>query len=171
LPGPFTKTARGATKPLVKVNCAALPSSLIESELFGHLKGAFTGALADRIGRFELADGGTLFLDEIGELDLDLQAKLLHVLQDGEFERIGGTRRIRVDVRVVAATNRDLDAAMMDGTFRADSVLPAGRLSPASAAAARPPRGHSSSGLGDHLRSSVPWAKRSWKCPRMSWSS
>jgi len=112
--------SRRATKPMVKVNCAALPASLIESELFGHVKGAFTGALADKIGRFEMADGGTLFLDEIGELDPDLQAKLLRVLQDGEFERIGATQTIRVNVRLIAATNRDLHDAMRDGLFRPD---------------------------------------------------
>ncbi len=109
-----------AAKPMVKVNCAALPASLIESELFGHVKGAFTGALADKVGRFEMADGGTLFLDEIGELDPDLQAKLLRVLQDGEFERIGATRTVRVNVRLIAATNRDLHDAMRDGLFRPD---------------------------------------------------
>ncbi len=104
----------------VKVNCAALPAGLIESELFGHEKGAFTGALARRVGRFELADGGTIFLDEMGEVPLDLQAKLLRVLQDGEFERVGSSRTIKVDVRVIAATNRDLDAAVHEGRFRAD---------------------------------------------------
>jgi PAS domain S-box-containing protein len=104
----------------VKMNCAALPAGLIESELFGHEKGAFTGALARRVGRFELADGGTIFLDEIGEVPLDLQAKLLRVLQDGEFERVGSARTIKVDVRVIAATNRDLDAAAEEGRFRAD---------------------------------------------------
>jgi PAS domain S-box-containing protein len=109
-----------ADQPLVKVNCASLPSSLIESELFGHLKGAFTGALTDRVGRFQSADGGTLLLDEIGELDLDLQSKLLRVLQEGEFERIGSNDTIRVDVRVIAATNRDLHLAMHDGDFRPD---------------------------------------------------
>lgn len=108
------------TRPLVKVNCAALPSSLIESELFGHVQGAFTGALTDKIGRFELADGGTLFLDEIGELDPDLQTKLLRVLQDGEFERIGSSQTIRVDVRLIAATNPDLHEALRDGGFRPD---------------------------------------------------
>ncbi|MEX2223991.1 MAG: sigma 54-interacting transcriptional regulator [Candidatus Rokuibacteriota bacterium] len=106
-------------KALVKVNCAAIPVGLFESELFGHEKGAFTGALARRIGRFELADGGTIFLDEIGELPLDLQAKLLRVLQEGEFERVGGAT-IRTDVRVIAATNRDLEKAMAEGRFRAD---------------------------------------------------
>jgi transcriptional regulator with GAF, ATPase, and Fis domain len=104
----------------VKLNCAALPASLIESELFGHEKGAFTGALARKAGRFELADGGTLFLDEIGELALDLQAKLLRVLQDGEFERLGGTRTQKVDVRIVAATNRSLADEAAAGRFRAD---------------------------------------------------
>lgn len=107
-------------RPLVKVNCAALPASLIESELFGHEKGAFTGALARRIGRFEVAHGGTIFLDEIGDLPLELQAKLLRVLQEGELERLGDPRTIAVDVRVIAATNRDLDVAVADGGFRAD---------------------------------------------------
>jgi transcriptional regulator with GAF, ATPase, and Fis domain len=108
------------TRPLVKVNGAALPATLIESELFGHERGAFTGASAQRIGRFELADGGTLFLDEIGELPLDLQVKLLRVLQEGEFERVGGTRTVHVDVRVIAATNRNLQQAIRAGTFRED---------------------------------------------------
>ncbi len=107
-------------RPLVKVNLAALPSSLIESELFGHVKGSFTGAVADKVGRFQLADGGTLFLDEIGELDLELQTKLLRVLQEGEFERIGSTETVRVDVRIVAATNRDLRRAMEQSAFRPD---------------------------------------------------
>ncbi len=107
-------------KILVKVNCAALPSGVIESELFGHEKGAFTGALMRRIGRFELANGGTLFLDEIGDLLPELQAKLLRVLQEGEFERLGGTQTLKVNVRVIAATNRDLKSAVEEGRFRAD---------------------------------------------------
>jgi formate hydrogenlyase transcriptional activator len=107
-------------RPMIKVNCAALPASLIESELFGHEKGAFTGAVSARLGRFEVADGATIFLDEVGELPLDLQAKLLRVLQEGEFERLGSSRTLKVDVRVVAATNRDLEAAVRAGTFRAD---------------------------------------------------
>ena len=107
-------------KILVKVNCAALPSGVIESELFGHEKGAFTGALARRVGRFELANGGTLFLDEVGDLPLELQAKLLRVLQEGEFERVGGTQTLKVNVRLVAATNRDLKSAVAEGRFRAD---------------------------------------------------
>jgi transcriptional regulator with GAF, ATPase, and Fis domain len=106
--------------PLVKVNCAALPANLIESELFGHEKGAFTGATARKIGRFELASGGTIFLDEIGDLPLELQSKLLRVLQEGELERVGGTNTIKVDVRVIAATNRELENAMVEGTFRED---------------------------------------------------
>lgn len=106
--------------PLVKINLAALPSSLIESELFGHVKGAFTGAVSDKVGRFELADGGTLFLDEIGELDPDLQTKLLRVLQEGEYERIGSGETQRVDVRIVAATNRNLHRAMEESRFRPD---------------------------------------------------
>lgn len=106
-------------RPLVKVNCAALPANLIESELFGHERGAFTGAQA-RLGRFEIADGGTLFLDEIGELPLDLQAKLLGVLQDGEFQRLGSSRTIKVDVRIIAATNRNLQNEVRKGQFRED---------------------------------------------------
>ncbi|MGZ8415250.1 MAG: sigma-54-dependent Fis family transcriptional regulator [Gemmatirosa sp.] len=105
---------------LVKVNCGAIPAGLVESELFGHEKGAFTGALQRRIGRFELADRGTLFLDEVGELPPDAQVKLLRVLQEQEFERVGGGRPIRVDVRVVAATNRDLAVEVTEGRFRAD---------------------------------------------------
>ena len=104
----------------VKVNCAALPATLIESELFGHEKGAFTGATARKLGRFELADGGTIFLDEIGELPVDLQAKLLRVLQDGEMERLGSQVTRKVNVRVIAATNRDLTAEVREGKFRAD---------------------------------------------------
>ena len=107
-------------KALVRVNCAAIPESLIESEFFGHEKGAFTGATARRDGRFAQADGGTLFLDEIGELPLDLQAKLLRVLQEGEFEPLGGTRTRKVDVRVIAATNRSLEDEISDGRFRED---------------------------------------------------
>ncbi|MGH9848638.1 MAG: sigma 54-interacting transcriptional regulator [Blastocatellia bacterium] len=107
-------------KPLVKVNCAALASTLIESELFGHEKGAFTGAISRKIGRFELANGGTIFLDEIGELPLELQAKLLRVLQEGEFERVGGSQTIKVSVRVIAATNRNLAEAVKAGSFRSD---------------------------------------------------
>ncbi|ADB38525.1 sigma-54-dependent transcriptional regulator [Spirosoma linguale] len=107
-------------KPLVKINCAALPATLIESELFGHEKGAFTGATAQKVGRFELADGGTIFLDEIGEMPLDLQAKLLRVLQEGEFERVGSTKTMKVNVRVIAATNRDLEIESAEGRFRED---------------------------------------------------
>lgn len=107
-------------RPMVKVNCAALPASLIEAELFGREKGAYTGALARQMGRFELADGSTLFLDEVGELPLELQPKLLRFLQDGSFERVGGTRTLEVKVRVIAATNRDLAAAIAEGRFRQD---------------------------------------------------
>ena len=107
-------------RPLVKVNCAALPSNLIESELFGYEKGAFTGADAAKAGRFDLADGSTLFLDEIGEIPVELQPKLLRVLQEGEFERLGGTRTIKVDVRLIAATNRNLGQQVAEGSFRSD---------------------------------------------------
>jgi PAS domain S-box-containing protein len=109
-----------AQAPLIAVNCAALPANLIESELFGHEKGAFTGAHCRKLGRFELADDGTLFLDEVGDLPLELQAKLLRVLQTGEIERVGGTKTIKVRARVIAATNRDLERAAANGSFRAD---------------------------------------------------
>ncbi len=107
-------------RPLIKINCAALPPGLMESELFGHEKGSFTGAYTKKLGRFEMANGGTIFLDEIGDLQLDLQAKLLRVLQEGEFERVGGHQTIRVDVRMIAATNRDLEDCIQEGKFRAD---------------------------------------------------
>jgi formate hydrogenlyase transcriptional activator len=113
-------SSRRKDKPLIKVNCAALPAGLVESELFGHEKGAFTGAISRRTGRFELADGGTIFLDEIGELPLDMQAKLLRVLQEGEIDRIGGKAPVEVNVRVIAATNRDLAQSVRDKTFRED---------------------------------------------------
>jgi transcriptional regulator with GAF, ATPase, and Fis domain len=107
-------------RPFVKVNCASLPGELLESELFGHEKGAFTGAYRRKPGKFEIAERGTLFLDEVGELPLALQAKLLHVLQDNEFGRVGGTETLHADVRIIAATNRPLEKAVIDGTFRED---------------------------------------------------
>jgi formate hydrogenlyase transcriptional activator len=114
------KRSKRSNRALVSVNCAAIPQSLIASELFGHEKGAFTGALQRRLGRFELAEGGTIFLDEIGELPAETQIALLRVLQDHEFERIGGNRSMRADVRVIVATNRDLSTAIRAGTFRSD---------------------------------------------------
>ena len=113
-------TSARSHRPLVRVNCAALPTNLIESELFGHEKGAFTGAISRKIGRFELADGGTIFLDEIGDLPVESQAKLLRILQEGEFERLGNPRTMKVDVRVIAATNRNLEEAVKRGNFRED---------------------------------------------------
>jgi len=113
------RSSRSAT-PMINVNCAALPSELVASELFGHEKGAFTGALQQRIGRFEAANGGTIFLDEIGELKPEIQVALLRVLQEKEFERVGGNRTHRTDVRVIAATNRDLRQEISNGRFRAD---------------------------------------------------
>src|SRR5207249_9802012 len=109
-----------AGKPFVKVNCAALSPMLLESEMFGHEKGAFTGAIARRVGRFEQAQGGTFFLDEIGDLDLDLQAKLLRVLQTGQFERVGGNETVSVDVRVLSATHRHLPGLIAEDRFRED---------------------------------------------------
>jgi NtrC-family two-component system response regulator AlgB len=107
-------------KPLVKINCAALPTDLLESELFGHVKGSFTGAVQDRVGRFEMADGGTIFLDEIAEISMNIQVKLLRILQTKEFERVGESVTRKVDVRILAATNRNLDEALREGIFRDD---------------------------------------------------
>jgi len=114
------KQSKRSSKPFVSVNCAAIPRDLIASELFGHEKGSFTGAVQRRVGRFEMAQGGTIFLDEVGELPMETQIALLRVLQEHEFERVGGTRSIQTNVRVVAATNRDLRTAIAAGTFRSD---------------------------------------------------
>ena len=113
------KRSQRSERPFISVNCAAVPSSLIMSELFGHEKGAFTGAVQRRLGRFELAEGGTLFLDEVGDLPMETQIALLRVLQEREFERVGGTEVLRADVRVIAATNRDLQAAIAAAPFAA----------------------------------------------------
>ena len=118
-----------SSRPFIRVNCAAIPPSLIASELFGHERGAFTGALQRRQGRFEAANGGTIFLDEIGELPMETQITLLRVIQEREFERVGSSQPISVDVRIIAATNRDLEAAVADRTFRSDMYLQAECLS------------------------------------------
>ena len=142
----FTRAARVDDRPLVNVNCATLPAPLIESELFGHERGAFTGATARQLGRFELAHGGTIFLDEIGDLPVNLQAKLLRVLQDGEFERLGSGKTIKVNARVIAATNRNLLAAMEKGTLSLGSVLPVKHVSDQCAALEGAERRHRSFG-------------------------
>ena len=139
--------------PFITLNCAAVPATLIESELFGHERGAFTGALTQRLGRFESAHGGTLFLDEIGEISLEVQVKLLRVLQEQEFERLGSTRSIRVNVRVVTATNRDLWRMVQDKQFRADLFLSSQCLSGLVAAIARAARRYS--GAGAPLRTAA----------------
>ena len=157
------------SRTMVRLNCAALPPTLIESELFGRERGAYTGALAKQMGRFELADGSTIFLDEIGELPLELQAKLLRVLERGEFERLGSSRTLRVDVRVIAATNRDLAAMVRAGTFREDlyyrlNVFPIDRA-PAAGASGRPPaagvglRARVRTGAGQDRSSRFPGAR------------
>ncbi len=134
-----------ASGPFVKVNCAAIPVDLLESELFGHEKGAFTGATSSRRGKFELADGGTIFLDEVRDLHEASQAKLLRVLQEGEFQRVGGDETRHVTVRVISATNQDLGALVAAKRFREDSVLPAERRADSRAAAQGASRGHPSS--------------------------
>ena len=117
---PYTSAARARTSPLVRVNCASIPRELFESEFFGHLRGSFSGATRDRAGRFQVADGGTLFLDEVGEIPLELQGKLLRALQEGQFSRVGEDHERTVDVRVIAATNRDLQKEVRAGRFRED---------------------------------------------------
>ena len=131
-------------KNFVKVNCAALPADLLESELFGHERGAFTGAQATRIGKFEYANEGTILLDEIGEMPASLQAKLLHVLQDSTFTKLGSNRPVSIDVRIIAATNRDLETMIRAGQFREDLVLPAAGDRDPRAAASRAAGGDSS---------------------------
>ena len=148
---------------LVKVNCSAISAGLVESELFGHVKGAFTGAIERRIGRFELADGGTIFLDEIGELPADTQVKLLRVLQEQEFEPVGSNKTMHVNVRIIAATNRNLEEAVERGSFSLGSLLPAQRRPAVHAAAPRPPVGHSA--VDDVLSGSVLEEMR----PRVRW--
>ena len=135
-----------ASEPFVSINCGAFPETLLESELFGYVKGAFTGANQNKRGLFEVADQGTIFLDEISEMTLTMQVKLLRVLQERSVRPVGGTTEIPIDVRVIAATNRDLDKQVAENTFREDLVLPLERDSGLGAAAARAPRGHSAAG-------------------------
>ena len=137
------KRSRRARNAFVAVNCAAIPASLIASELFGHEKGAFTGATQRRLGRFEVADGGTIFLDEVGDLPAETQIALLRVLQERELERVGGTQPVAIDVRVIAATNRDLQAAVEAGSFRQRLVLSIERVPNSHAVAARARRRYS----------------------------
>ena len=139
-------------RPMIRISCAAIPSALIESELFGRERGAFTGALSRQIGRFEAAHGSTIFLDEIGELPLEIQVKLLRVLQERTVERLGGNQSVKVDVRVIAATNRNLEEAVSNGTLPRGSVLPAERLPDHDPAAARSHRGHPQPRLVVHRR-------------------
>ncbi|RPJ17520.1 MAG: sigma-54 factor interaction domain-containing protein, partial [Deltaproteobacteria bacterium] len=114
------KKSRRRAKPFISINCGAIPENLLESELFGHVKGAFTGATTTKPGKFELADGGTVFLDEIGDMSADLQVKVLKVLEEGEFEAVGGSKTIKVDVRIITATHRDLSEEVQKGNFRED---------------------------------------------------
>ena len=156
--------------PFIKINCAAIPKTLIESELFGYEKGAFTGAVGAKPGRFELAHGGTLFLDEIGEIPVEMQVKLLRVLQESEFERVGGIKTIKVDVRLVAATNRDLQQEIAAGALPRGPVLPAQRRADPPPAAARAPRGHPAAGraLPRKVQRSLEETDRSAIGPRRS---
>ena len=146
--------------PFVAVNLAAIPRELVESVLFGHEKGSFTGAMRQQIGKFELAGGGTLFLDEIGDLELDLQAKLLRAIQEGEIERIGSQRPIKTDFRLIAATNVDLEKAVKEGRFREDLFYRLNVIPVEAAAAARAHRGHARAGalLPAALQHAVPQA-------------
>ena len=138
--------SRRKERAFVKLNCAAIPSGLLESELFGHERGAFTGAITQKIGRVEVADQGSLFLDEIGDIPLELQPKLLRVLQEREFERLGSTRTKKVDVRIVAATHRDLEGMILEGEFSQRPILPLERGADFHSTSARPGRRHSAAG-------------------------
>ena len=144
------QTSRRKSGPFVEVNCAAIPEELIESELFGHVRGAFTGAVADKPGRFEQANGGTIFLDEIADMSLKTQAKVLRVLQEQVMERVGGTQRIKVDVRVLAATNKDLHGGDSRRPVPRRPVLPPERDPDLRAGAARPAAGHPDAGRALH---------------------
>ena len=151
--------------PMVKVNCAAIPETLLESELFGHEKGAFTGASAQRIGRFEEADGGTIFLDEILEMSPGLQAKLLRVTQDGRFQRIGSNREIRTNARILAASNRNLEEEVKAGRFREDLFYRLNVVELSAAAVARAARGYFAAGQFFHRQAGARPA-RGWRRPR-----
>ena len=162
-----------AAAPFVRVNCGAIPAGLIDSELFGHERGSFTGAAGLRKGWFERADGGTLFLDEVGELPPPAQVRLLRILQDGSLERVGGQRTLHVDVRIVAATHRDLRAMVAQGTLPRGSLVPDRGLPDRSAAAARAPRGHSGARrpLRAAARRRASARRRGFRRPKISTSS
>ena len=159
-----------ARERFVQVNCAAIPDELIESELFGHEKGSFTGATDKQVGKFELADRGTIFLDEVGDMSLKTQAKVLRVLQEGEVERLGSSRTLKVDVRVIAATNKDLEQEIEKGQFREDLFFRLSVIPDLRAAAARPRGRHPGAGPAlrgpVHAREQLP--RRSGSRPRRS---
>ena len=156
-----TASRSRADKPFISVNCAAIPENLLESELFGHEKGAFTGAIARRIGKFEEANGGTLLLDEISEMDARLQAKLLRAIQEREIDRVGGTKPVKVDIRIIATSNRDLAEAVKHGTFREDLLYRLNVVNLRLPAAARAAQGHPRAGAS--FRPQI--CRSQWRAP------
>jgi two-component system response regulator FlrC len=155
------KCSNRASKPFISINCAAIPEHLLESELFGHEKGAFTGAVARRIGKFEEADGGTLLLDEISEMDVRLQAKLLRAIQERVIDRVGGTRPVPVNIRILATSNRDLAESVRSGKLPGGSAVPPERGQPEAAGAAGTPGGYHGTRAVLHPTTRKPTACRS----------